>query len=247
MTAASHKDGDIDVTVGSYTLNKVKGSAFTSCSNVSCHNNAAFTAPAVVWGSNAQCNACHGFPPSASHNVTTDTACNSCHNNVKPGVVVTSTNAIFVDNMLHMNQIVEGSCTSCHGYPPVRSMVGRGTNASYSSARLQNYSGGGGVHDIAAHLLPTVKESNVSGGMFGPCVTCHPSNQHNQANATFGGFSTTFVQVVVDAKFKFDKNRPIVYNGKRSGTSKTSGTCSNVECHMQKSPVWSSEPYTQRH
>ena len=124
-------------------------------------------------------------------------------------------------------------------------MAGRGINASYSSARIQNYSGGGGVHDVAAHLSPTLKVSQGLG--FSGCATCHPSNLHNQAAASFGGMSTQFVQVVVNPKFKFDRNRPIVYSGKQSGTGKTSGTCSNVSCHMQKSPVWSSEAYTQRH
>jgi hypothetical protein len=135
-----------------------------------------------------------------------------------------------------------GNCNSCHGYPPVQSMVGNGTNASYSSAKMQNYSGGGGVHAVAGHLAKTLKSSQGLG--FTPCLTCHPQNLHNEG---FGLFSTHQVQVVVDVKFKFDKNRPIVYNGRRLGGTKTSGTCSNVDCHFQKSPIWSSQTYTQRH
>ncbi len=252
--ANGHTDGNIDVTVGGYALNKTKGSAVGTCSNIACHNSPAgyapaFTAGVATWGSNLSCNGCHGYPPAGpNHAGVAAGTCNSCHSNVKPGNVLTSTNTIFVNNNLHMNEKVdEGRCDTCHGYPPVRSMAGRGTNLlGYSSAKMQNYSGGGGVHDVAGHLPTTLKYSN--GGGFAACLACHPSNLHNQANASFGGFSTSLVQVVVDPKYKFDKNRAIVYNAKQSGPGlKTTGTCANVECHYQKSPVWSSEAYTQRH
>ena len=253
--ANGHTDGNIDITIGGYALNKTKGSAATgTCSNIACHNSPvgytpSFTANTATWGSNLSCNGCHGYPPAGpNHAGVAAGTCNSCHSNVKPGNVLASTNTIFVNNALHMNEKVdEGRCDTCHGYPPVRSMVGRGTNLlGYSSAKMQNYSGGGGVHDVAGHLPTTLKYSN--GGGFAACLACHPSTLHNQANASFGGFSTSLVQVVVDPKYKFDKNRAIVYNAKQSGPGlKTTGTCANVECHYQKSPVWSSEAYTQRH
>jgi hypothetical protein len=148
-----------------------------------------------------------------------------------------------------MNNAVEGGrCDSCHGYPPVQSLTNAngtvGFNANYSSAKLQNYSGGGGVHSVAGHLALTTKY--VAGGQnFTPCLTCHPQGAtHAQGGNTF---LTANVQVVVDPQFKFDKNRPIVYNAKQSGTGKTSGTCANVSCHFQKSPLWSTQTYTQGH
>jgi hypothetical protein len=126
-------------------------------------------------------------------------------------------------------------------------MTGLGVNANYSTAKLQNYSGGGGVHSVAGHLALITKY--VSGGAnMAACKACHPdtitAGTHNQAA---GAFLTANVQVSVDPKYKFDKNRPIVYNAKQSGTGKTTGTCANVECHFQKTPVWSSQPYTQGH
>jgi hypothetical protein len=106
---------------------------------------------------------------------------------------------------------------------------------------MQNYSGGGGVHAVAGHLNPFTRASDKwSAG----CLTCHPSSSHNLNG---GVFLTANVQVVVDAKFKFDKNRPIVYNATQSGTAKKSGTCANVACHFQKSPIWSAETYTKGH
>jgi hypothetical protein len=127
-------------------------------------------------------------------------------------------------------------------------MVGKGTNLSYSSARLQNYSGGGGVHSVAGHMALNIKPSLYAADKkFTPCLTCHPQGAptHNQGGSS--GFFTNNVQVVVDTQFKFDKNRPIVYNAKQSGTGKTSGTCANVSCHFQKSPIWSTQTYTQGH
>ena len=190
------------------------------------------------------CAGCHGYPPANSnHTGVVPGTCNSCHSSVAPGGTVNS--STFLLPALHMNGTIDGgNCNSCHGYPPVQSMVGNGTNASYSSARMQNYSGGGGVHDVAGHLPKNLKVSqNLS---FSPCLTCHP--QGTTHNEGFGAFSTHHVQVVVDVKFKFDKNRPIVYNGVRSvGSTKTSGTCTNVECHFQKSPLWSTQTYTKGH
>jgi len=234
---AGHLDGNIDVT-GYSVLNKSKGSAAGTCT-ANCHNGPAgqFTAPAATWGVGLSCTGCHGNPPAnTNHTGVLVNTCNSCHSNVVAGA------STFVDVKLHMNAIVEGGkCDSCHGYPPVQSMAGFGTNANYSSAKLQNYSGGGGAHSVAGHLALTLKASN--GGSFAGCVTCHPSGATHNEGA--GVFQTAKVQVTVDTQFKFDKNLPIVYN-KVSGP-KSTGTCSNVSCHFKPTPIWSAETYTQGH
>jgi hypothetical protein len=150
-----------------------------------------------------------------------------------------------------MNGTIEGGkCNACHGYPPVRSMSNAngalGRIVNYSGARLQDYSGGGGVHDVEGHLPKAIRASAGWGtlGTGGSCVTCHPADHHNEG---FSHFSTQYVQVEVDPKFKFDKTRSIIYNGQRASGTKTTGTCSNVSCHFQKSPNWSAEAYTQGH
>ena len=254
---AGHLDGNIDIngpfTATSNITKHASGSGYATCSNVTCHNGGTgvgvFTAPAVAWGSNLNCAGCHGYPPAnTNHTGVVAGTCSNCHNNVTPGGSLT--NSSFQNVQLHLNGTVEGgNCDSCHGYPPVKSLTNAygtvGRNANYSSARLQNYTGGGGVHDVIGHLSPSLKESQRLG--FSPCLNCHPEGiTHNQSAAAFGGMSTKFVQVVVDPKFKFDKNRPIVYNGNRVSGTKTSGTCANVECHFQKSPVWSTT-YGQGH
>ncbi len=241
--STGHADGNIDVIAGSYPASVTKhvsGSGYASCSNVSCHNGPAsnpFTAPAINWGAAPSCTNCHGYPPAGTNHTGVVGKCNSCHSDIAADGITIRIPA------QHLDGIVQGGkCNACHGYPPVQTMTGLGTNANYSSAKLQNYSGGGGVHAVAGHLALNLKVSQNLG--FTPCLVCHPSISHNEG---FGSFSTHQVQVVVDAKFKFDKNRPIVYNAKQSGIGKTSGTCTNVECHFQKSPIWSSQPYTQAH
>ena len=246
----NHLNGTINVTVGGYPTNVAKhtaGSGYSNCSNVSCHTGgngtSQFVAPAVTWGQALHCDACHGYPPSSSYHSTVQPGtCNGCHSNVKSnGDVNTPLADAFVDRNVHMNGVVDGGkCNACHGYPPVASMAGLGVDGNYSSARLENYSGGGGMHSVAGHLPLTTKFSN--GLMFTPCLTCHPSTSHNQGA---GVFKTENVQISVNPKYKFDKNRPIVYA--KSAGPKSTGNCTNVACHFQKTPLWSSEPYTQGH
>jgi predicted CxxxxCH...CXXCH cytochrome family protein len=249
---AGHFDGSIDV-AGSFTPSNATpakhaaGSNYISCSTVACHNGGtgvgAFVAPRVTWGNVLNCAGCHGYPPAnTNHTGVVAGTCNNCHNNVVAGGTLTA--STFKNVQLHMNGIVEGGdCNSCHGYPPVRvsDLASVGTHDKYSSAALQNYSGGGGVHAVQGHLaLTTVKTQ----GFSAACATCHYGVNSTTTHNLYGNFSTHHVQVVIDPKFKFDKNRSIVYNGVRTGASKKSGTCSNVECHFQKTPLWASETYT---
>ena len=264
----AHLDGNIDVAAGGYPTNIAKHAVGTyagTCSATWCHGSAVSpfgtpilpadaVTPKVVptWGATITgCTACHGNPPNdTNHTGVAVNTCNQCHAHVN------STNT-FNDPTQHVDGKVQGgSCDYCHGYPPVKSLTNAygpvGRNANYSSARLENYSGGGGVHDVAGHLPVTLKESQGTRQQkIDACKNCHgdtfAAGLHNTAQATFGAFSTKFVQVVVDPKFKFDKNRPIVYNGNRVSGTKTSGTCANVECHFQKSPKWEQGTYGQGH
>jgi predicted CxxxxCH...CXXCH cytochrome family protein len=260
-----HGDGNIDVNAGGYPTNRTKASAAASCSNVSCHNDPnatpAFTAAAVTWGVTLDCSGCHGYPGSptkatisSTHAVVAAGSCNSCHSNVSPGG--TYNTATIVNSQMHLNGIVEGgACNSCHGYPPVETLVitrlpgTLGTQGNYSGARFQNYTGGAGVHAVEGHVKKAISTTlgfGVVGAADPGCAACHAttSSKHNEG---FGSWSTHHVQVEVDPQFKFDKNRPIVYNAVQSGGSKKSGTCSNVACHFQKSPIWSTQTYTKGH
>lgn len=120
-----------------------------------------------------------------------------------------------------------GVCNSCHGFPPVKSMIGLGVHGNYSTARLDSaagYVGGGGAHAVAGHIGKDLTNNNQTNMN---CSNCHSMATH----ITFG--TTTPVKanihIVVDQKFKFNATQPITYSG---------STCSNVSCHYAVTPTW---------
>ncbi len=117
-----------------------------------------------------------------------------------------------------------GSCDTCHGYPPVRNMAGLGTLGNYTNAKFQDYSGGGGAHSVVGHIPKTINKSGLSAN----CTNCHNdfNNSHNQGSTPV---KKSFVNVVVNPKFKFNNATSITYNA---------NSCSNVSCHFKPSPNW---------
>lgn len=133
-----------------------------------------------------------------------------------------------------------GACNACHGYPPVPVLGAMAQQNNYSTARLQNYSGGGGVHAVAGHLPATVKASN---GWNEDCSKCHYNTVHtmdtslwNAANST--ATRKTNVSVTVDPQYKFNATATLDSSRYVKETSASTGTCSNVRCHFQPSPRW---------
>jgi predicted CxxxxCH...CXXCH cytochrome family protein len=268
-----HFDGFVNISAnnkGKLSIAKHSTASTVSCATSYCHGggdpkNSDSTlqvplpagVPAKVvptWGANGSltgCTTCHGDPPAnvdhaSGTGYVVATSCNGCHDHV-------TTNGTGFNDLAttkkHINGVIDGGkCDACHGYPPVQTLGAFGHLNNYTSAKLENYSGGGGVHSVAGHLSLSINQSNGFGtvGSAAPgCVTCHPGPgvTHNQGG---GVFKTANVQVVIDPQFRFDKSRPIVYNGNRTGTgtNRTAGTCANVSCHFQKSPIWSTETYT---
>jgi predicted CxxxxCH...CXXCH cytochrome family protein len=134
-----------------------------------------------------------------------------------------------------------GGCDACHGYPPVQSMTVAGIGQlgffnRYSGAKLQNYSGGGGAHSVEGHISKTVKLADGNNA----CTNCHFNNAHNEGN---GSVKPSKVNVQVDPQFKFNKDLPITYDGVQSDnrTLFKVGSCSNVSCHFQVTPKWSTQ------
>ncbi len=120
-----------------------------------------------------------------------------------------------------------GGCSGCHGYPPVKLAITRqpgtfGTQGNYSSAKFQDYSGGGGAHTVAGHIKKTAAPSEA----WTNCNQCH----YNTSHATGGTpVKKSFVNVIVDPKYKFNNATSITY---------TANTCSNVSCHFKPTPNW---------
>jgi predicted CxxxxCH...CXXCH cytochrome family protein len=229
------------------------------CSNVYCHGasmpggdssgtnrtptwNVPFLTPTI---SAAACGSCHGFPPSpaSGHPAVTlpatwpttgsatgviGTTC-SCHANINPAGNSYAT--IFVDKSLHLNANLEvsgGSCDSCHGYPPARPGF-KGTLGNWSSARQQNYSGGGGAHTVANHVSRSARPN----GGFANCDNCHNPADHNTGQANF------LPKVRVDQQFRMVTAKQARYSSNRlDGAGHVAGTCSNISCHFGATPAW---------
>ena len=215
------------------------------CSNVYCHGatlvgglnkTPAWNSTTYLNGTISDCGQCHGDPPQNTGHLlnggpsyVAQNSCNSCHSHVNTDGLT------FNDTTKHINGTIDGgTCNACHGYPPVKDMAGIGVHNNYTTARLQNYSGGGGAHNIPGHLALIVKATDT----WSPCAICHPTTSHNQGG---GVFVPSNVQVAVDPKFKFDSKLPITYTGHQSGAPYTTGSCSNVSCHFKASPKWSTE------
>lgn len=135
------------------------------------------------------------------------------------------------------------ACDECHGYPPApRGFVPRQNN--FSSARLENYSGGGGAHVKAGHVLANVRPSQG----FSPCVACHSGGggSHIGRTAIFNSMTspTTTLKkvnttVIVNPIYKFNSSKPLDASQYKKAAPSNTGSCWNVSCHFQPTPRWS--------
>ncbi|NVN98487.1 MAG: CxxxxCH/CxxCH domain-containing protein [Geobacteraceae bacterium] len=185
----------------------------------------------------ASCTACHGNPPSTpTHIGIVAGTCTNCH--------------IFtgVNGPTHNNGVVDlnldgASCNACHGYPPAPRVTEApltfGVQGQWSSARFEDYSGGGGAHLVAGHLLGSVKPSDG----WTPCLTCHSGGASTHSRVLPVRNHVENVKVIVDPKFSFNNATLPVYTTARltSGGTNQTGNCYNASCHFRPSPKWSLE------
>lgn len=137
------------------------------------------------------------------------------------------------------------ACDACHGYPPApKGFVP--AQGNFSSAKLENYSGGGGAHVKAGHILANVKPSQG----FSPCVACHNDggSGHIGRAAIFHPMtSPTTLQkkaktsVRVDVNYKFNATKSLDATQYRKAAPDNTGSCWNVSCHFQPTPRWSND------
>jgi len=187
-------------------------------------------------------------------NITNRGLCQVCHtltNHYRAGVPETGH---YTSNCLtcHSHNAsagafkpVGGACDSCHGYPPAprTPKVAFGVQGAWSSARFEDYSGGGGAHLVAAHISPNAKASDG----FTNCNMCHNGGRTGSAPyhqmVTPVSTHVANVHVEVDPKFRFGDGFP-VYTGAKQvnppAINKT-GSCFNTSCHMVQTPRWSVE------
>jgi predicted CxxxxCH...CXXCH cytochrome family protein len=244
-TPANHGNGTVNVVFAS-------GGTYTSgtCSATYCHgatlpaSNPARSAPSwntpfpvgtsvlgngIAGGSNpgsGYCAQCHGYPPQNGHATS---GCSSCHAHLNPD------NQTFNNPSLHINGVINalsGNCDSCHGYPPAKSGFA-GTHGNWSSARSENYPGGGGAHTILNHVSKT---ANPSEG-FSNCSKCHNAADHTTSPLAFNPSQN--IKVKVNQSSRLESAKQAKYSSNRlDASAHRTGTCSNISCHYGATPKW---------
>jgi predicted CxxxxCH...CXXCH cytochrome family protein len=190
-------------------------------------------------GFNGICQVCHTATGAAAVNHFTSASydathnagvsCTTCHNHNGP-----TTGRAFEP---------AGTCDSCHGYPPaprkVTSAVAFGVQSAWSSARFEDYSGGGGAHLVASHIAKGAKASQG----WTNCLPCHNGGPaaHTMALPLKGHVEN--VTVKIDPQLRFSNDVLASYTSAKlaSGGANRTGGCFNVSCHMAASPKWSIE------
>ncbi|GFO53467.1 cytochrome c [Geomonas sp. Red276] len=129
------------------------------------------------------------------------------------------------------------ACDSCHGYPPVPAGF-TGTSGNYSSARTEDYPGGGGAHLF--HLKPGIRPAD---GWVN-CTGCHGNGSLSPATHTMV-LPVTPSKITIDPadRFRFNPGLPLgagSYSGQLlDNGANTTGSCNNVSCHFKPSKRWS--------
>lgn len=188
---------------------------------------------------NGICQVCHTATGAGAVNHFTSTsfdanhnpgsACTVCHNHSG-----TTTATGFQPS---------GSCNTCHGYPPaprkVTTAVVFGVQGSWSSARFEDYSGGGGAHILAAHIA---KNAQPSQGWTN-CLPCHNGGPAAHATSLPLNGHVENVTVRVDPQYRFSDDVLPAYTSAKltSGGTNRTGSCFNVACHFTSTPKWSIE------
>jgi predicted CxxxxCH...CXXCH cytochrome family protein len=140
------------------------------------------------------------------------------------------------------------ACNECHGYPPVPKGYSMSTN-NYQYGKDEDYNDGGGAHVKAGHVNPAAKPSDG----WSNCAVCHSDGSmspgtHQLKNPPYPPNKPTQIDITIDLddNYKFNNSHPLgrgQYSGPLNGqwtTGNSTGYCSNVSCHFQRTPRWGS-------
>lgn len=169
------------------------------------------------------CNVCHTntghYSKSGGDGHNSGTRCTTCHNHNGPDAL-----SAFAPS--------GSSCDACHGYPPAAAGFA-GTQNNWSSARIEDYPGGGGAHTINNHVSRSAKPADG----FAQCSKCHRAADHRMSPTVFKPSQN--IKVNVNQEVRYVPSKQAGYTSNRlDGLLHKSGTCSNISCHFGASPMW---------
>jgi len=250
--AAGHRDTNIDVTAGSYPVDKVKNTAFTTCSTAACHQTGQAVNDYTVTSNwdidDANCTQCHeATPATGSHDTHVNTAgydCSSCHtgatkdtsyNNAAHG---DSNIDVAVGNYIanRTNQAYGTAFTSCDTI----SCHGDGLNAGGGNTPVWGVAAGcTACHDIVG--TPTGSHAIHLTYTGNSCTECHDNadvagtapGQHGDGNVD------VFATVAGDLGYPQD-----AAIGSASWTGCTAASCHDDGRSANTTPNWNVTPAT---
>ena len=124
------------------------------------------------------------------------------------------------------------SCAACHGYPPAPNILSSpaafGTMNNWSSARVEDYSGGGGAHIVSGHIPKTARPAD---GWVN-CIPCHYGGPASHAKTITADGHFGNASVAIDPQYGFTPGVAPAYDP-------VSKSCSNVSCHGVPSGTFS--------
>jgi predicted CxxxxCH...CXXCH cytochrome family protein len=236
----NHATGFIDVVGVGYPANKVKGSAATTCSAASCHDNGkGVVVPTPVWGATnvPACTSCHALIPGESHtkHISTTTykkaLCADCHT----GYVQGSTAAAN-----HINGTVEvntgsypspkakgsavGTCTTSYCHSSGQSADGLSATPVYASVTWGGTAACGSCHATTTLATGTHAKHIASNNN---CDYCHSQAYSIDANS-----------YVYDSASHVNGQIEVTSMGYTAGGAPGNGygTCSTAVCHGTIAP-----------
>jgi predicted CxxxxCH...CXXCH cytochrome family protein len=222
------------------------------CSNTYCHGatlpggtnkNPSWTDGNYLTGTSADCDKCHGYPPTSSArypHTAQDTTCTQCH----PHNGTRDSTDPLLGRDFHMNGKIEANnfCDTCHDYDT------RGADGSLwgkSAMAVEGF----GAHAMHINYLKGrmgVATLDPNADAFGTgkaaliCGTCHTNmaSKHEQSN--WGAPRKIHFGESTARQFGSNSDYTTWYGGITGVSSaSTPKTCSNIDCHYKTSPVWS--------
>jgi len=246
-----HRDGNVDVydvTSGDlgYPANKTKNTAFSKCTNASCHDNgtgALVTTP--TWGTTINdCSTCHATQPATgshtAHLAVTGVSCGNCHDNA---IEATQEPAQHLDGNIDVYDVTSGDL----GYPQNKTKntaYARCNNASChddgTGTLVSTPTWGTTVSDCSechANQPTTGNHSNHLAYTIAKCGSCHDSAVQGTTPPTQHLDGTIDVYDVNPGDMGYPSDKP-------KGTA--GSTCTNASCHENgrltktTTPTWGS-------
>jgi len=220
------------------SLVAVASSAATGAPTTQSSQSVTFTLSATPTGTdyadsaapfNGVCNACHTttnhYTQTSGDGHNAGVRCTSCHSH---------TGGSTIDAFRPT-----ADCDACHGYPPAPAGF-VGTHGNYSSARAEDYPGGGGAHLFPRHVKKTARPSEG----WANCTPCHGNGSFSPATHTMLlPIAPSKITIDLADRYKFNPLLPLgpnQYSGVLlDGGANATGSCFNVRCHFKASKKWS--------